>query len=134
MVAFAGYVPVRLFVDNWLRRRYETPLSATWPNTPRYTGPDLFHSWVLSEEPTNRLGHVVNLPFGLLATCSRAISSTVRNINPECLAQPGAGFNHAVYQPASRFWTFQGIETGLYCGTALVLILVAAWWTHQRTA
>ncbi len=41
---------------------------------------------------------------------------------------------HAVYEPASRFWLLQGIETALFGGIALVLILFAAWWTHQRTA
>ena len=41
---------------------------------------------------------------------------------------------HAVYQPASRFWLLQGIETGLFAGVGVVLILFAAWWTYQRTA
>jgi len=134
VTAFAGYVAARLFVDSWLRQRYEPALTATWPNTGRFAGPDLTHAWVLSEEPTNRLGHVVNLPFGLVGTCSRAISNHVRTISPACLAKHGAGYSHAVYQPASRFWTFQGIETAIYGGTALTLILLAAWWTHQRTA
>jgi hypothetical protein len=41
---------------------------------------------------------------------------------------------HAVYQPASRFWLLQGIETSLFGGTALVLVLFAAWWTQKRAA
>ncbi len=40
----------------------------------------------------------------------------------------------AVYQPASRFWLFQGIETALFGGVALVLIAFAAWWLHERAA
>ena len=49
-----------------------------------------------------------------------------------CLAHKGDGYMHAVYQPASRFWLFQGIETALFGGVALALILFAAWWIHER--
>jgi hypothetical protein len=41
---------------------------------------------------------------------------------------------HAVFEPASRFWTLQGVETGIFAGAALAMILFAAWWTHQRAA
>ena len=51
-----------------------------------------------------------------------------------CLAEHGAGYMHAVFQPASRFWELQGIETALFGGTALLLIAFAAWWAHERIA
>ena len=35
MVAFAAYVASRIFVDTWLRQRFETPLTATWRTLPR---------------------------------------------------------------------------------------------------
>ena len=64
----------------------------------------------------------------------RSIGGTKRLIDPQCLARHGGGFTHAIYEPASRFWAFQGIETALFAGTAIVLIAAAAWWTHRRTA
>ena len=42
-----------------------------------------------------------------------------RRLDASCLARHGAGYNHAVYQPASRFWLFQGIETALFGGVAV---------------
>ena len=48
--------------------------------------------------------------------------------------QHGRGYTHAVYQPASRFWLFQGIETALFGGAAVALIAFAAWWTHRRAS
>jgi len=39
-----------------------------------------------------------------------------------------------VYQPAGRFWLFQGIETALFGGVGVVLILFAAWWVHERVS
>jgi hypothetical protein len=46
------------------------------------------------------------------------------------------GVDHAdvVYHPASHFWPLQTIETAIFGGIALALILFAAWWTHRRSA
>jgi len=41
-------------------------------------------------------------------------------------------FNLAVYQPASRFWLFQGIETTIFAGLAAVLLAAALWWLRHR--
>ena len=129
--SFVGYTVARIFVQHWLRQRYETPLTATWARGSR---PNLNSAWVLSEGPSNRLGHPLPNELGVLQACSRAINNHVRVINPDCLASHGGGYNHAVYQPASRFWLFQGIETALFGGIALALILFAAWWIHQRAS
>lgn len=39
-----------------------------------------------------------------------------------------------VYHPASHFWPLQGIETAIFGGLALALILFAGWWTNRRSA
>jgi hypothetical protein len=41
---------------------------------------------------------------------------------------------HAVYEPASKFWTMQAVETGLFGAAALALIAFAAWWARRRAA
>jgi hypothetical protein len=128
VVAFAGYFATRVFVDVWLRQRLASPLTATWPN--RNPEPArLRHAWVITEEPSDRLGHAVAHPFG---HCVRALGTQVKPDKADCLAQIGAGFTHAVYEPASRFWLLQGVETGIFGGVAIALTLFAAWWTHQR--
>lgn len=46
----------------------------------------------------------------------------------ECTAQGGLGpgaYNWEQYQPGSRFWAFQGIETGIFLALAVVLVYVA---------
>jgi ABC-type phosphate transport system ATPase subunit len=50
---------------------------------------------------------------------------------------PGSGTNavsHAIYQPASFFWTLQLRETGPFTAIAALLILFAAWWTQRQAA
>jgi hypothetical protein len=50
-----------------------------------------------------------------------------------CLAAHGyRGF--ISYQPASRYWTFQGIETGIFVLLAAALLAVTAIVVHRRDA
>lgn len=135
IAGFAGYAAARIFVQTLLRQRYETPLTSTWPGAEGLRGgPNLDHAWVLSLRPSDKLGHPVQLSLGVLQSCSRAITGNERAPDFSCLARHGAGYNHAVYQPASRFWLFQGIETALFGGVAIALILFAAWWVHERAS
>jgi hypothetical protein len=43
-------------------------------------------------------------------------------------------YNLAVFQPANRFWLFQGIETAIFGGLALILLAIAVWWTQKRVS
>ena len=130
VIGFAGYFAARIFVDTWLRQRLISPLSATWGITGRQPAA-LGHAWVLNQYPSDRLGHRAASQAG---ACLRAAGAAKRLISPSCLAQRGAGYMHAVYQPGSHFWPLQGVETGLFAGTALLLLTFAAWWTHERAA
>jgi hypothetical protein len=134
ILAFGGYVVLRVFVQNWLRERYEAPLTATWSMTRGFVGPNMSKDWILREEPSDKYGHPVSMSFGVLRSCGSAVKGTVKLIDPSCLARAGSGYNHAVYQPASRFWAFQGIETALFGGLGVALILFAAWWVHERAS
>jgi hypothetical protein len=50
-----------------------------------------------------------------------------------CVAQLSAKFHLAVtYQPASRYWTFQWLEMGIFCLAALVLAGVCFWAVRRR--
>jgi hypothetical protein len=129
VIAFAGYMAARIFVDTWLRQRLTTPDSITWSFSKR--PPDvLAHAWVLSQSPSDRFGNHAKL----FAGCARPTRDSIKSIDRGCLLHHGAGFTHAIFIPASRFWTLQGIETAMFGGVAVVLIAAAAWWTQRRTA
>jgi hypothetical protein len=130
-VGFAVYTISRLFVILWLRQRFVDPLAATWPS--ERPGPNLAHAWVLSEGPSDRLGHPFSGPFGVGSGCTRIVSG-FKEISGDCLARHGGGYVHAVWQPAGRFWLFQGIETSLFGGLGLLLVLFAAWALQRRPA
>jgi hypothetical protein len=132
IVGFAAYVGARLFVQSWLRQRFVRPLTATWG--PHATGPRLDRAWVLLQVPSDKAGRPFTGNAQVLQSCSRNLGKGIKGLDPHCLMQHGAGYNHAVYQPASRFWEFQGIETALFGGAALVLLAFAAWWLQRRAA
>jgi hypothetical protein len=124
VVAFAAYVGPRVFFDSWVRPRLLTPLTATWGfGKP---GPRLDHALIIFEGPSDKAGHVFSGNSAVLETCSKGTHKG-QAFDPHCLIAHGAGFNHAVWQPASRFWEFQGIETALFGGVALLLIAFATW-------
>jgi hypothetical protein len=121
-VAFVGYFAMRVFVDYWLRDRLVSPVTASWKGglQPHV----LYHAFIISENATIRGHHIAAGGGGVLSGHSQ-------------LAAPGLGGGatfHAVYEPASSFWQLQGTETGLFTGLAALLILFAAWWTHDRIA
>ncbi len=132
VVALVGYVGTRVFVDSWLRQRLLTPKTATWPLEAH--GPNLAQSWVISSGPSDRFGRPFGGGFTALEHCATVAGQNIKTLDPACLARHGAGYNHAVYQPASRFWELQGIEAAIFSGVALTLLVFAAWWLRQRAS
>ena len=56
-----------------------------------------------------------------------------KGLHGQCLASHG--FHQMItYQPASRFWAFQGIEAGIFVLLARALVGFAIWWVLGRDA
>jgi len=125
VVAFGAYVAARVFVQSWLRQRFVTPLSATW--SLKSSGPNVGNAWVITEGPSDRAGHIFSGSSVVFQSCAKTGPKGAKGLDPTCMARHGAGFTHILYQPASRFWEFQGTETALFGGIALLLIAFAAW-------
>ena len=104
--ALAGFIGVRLALTVFARPHYLPALSRTVPDQVGAFNPNQGH-WQLAREFVDADGHAIlpdaqgNMAFG-----------------------PGT-FVRELYQPAERFWLFQGIETGIYVGLALLLLYLA---------
>jgi ABC-type transport system involved in multi-copper enzyme maturation permease subunit len=131
-VTLAGFAGVRLVIALWLRLHYIltapfTPPGSYLPVTNGFVGPDGKPA-ALDYNVPNYNG--VPLP----SACVHAMQN---NPDPQavvpCLAAHGYQGSLA-YQPASRFWAFQGIETGIFVILAAVLIGVTFWVLSRRDA
>jgi hypothetical protein len=51
----------------------------------------------------------------------------------DCVAKIGKTFHELViYQPANRYWAFQGYELAIFVGAAIILAGFSAWWVRHR--
>jgi hypothetical protein len=128
-VTLAGYVGERLFFL-FERGHLIPPKSVTMPFGQVDAVPQ--SAWVLNQSIIDGTGHTV----GLRAVAEACGSVTVTlGKGPGTLAPCAAaqGFRSVVtYQPLSRFWPLQGIESGILVAAAVLLLGAAAWWTLRR--
>jgi hypothetical protein len=114
-----SFMALRLLIENYLRPHYATPLTRVTP----LGSPDsvLTGAWTLRSYIQLR-GHAVSSSsIPIPSSCAGAGS---RKAVGQCLAQ--FGYQQVTqYQPGSRFWHFQLIETVIFLGLATILTLVA---------
>jgi hypothetical protein len=121
-----AFFALRIGIQTWLRQHYLAPVKIVWK--PGTTGPtNLDRSWNLLSGPSDAHGHPLQGADRILGLCMNAPKQQMER----CLNTHHV-FNVAVYQPASRFWLFQGIETAIFAGLATTLLLAAAWWLRHR--
>ena len=124
-----AFVGVRLFIELAVRPHYMSPVTQTLGMA---TAKQSIQSGSL--EIGNDLvlhGQVVSGPVPINASCAaRALS---REQMDGCMESLGYRIRHT-YQPASRYWTFQWIEFGIYIGLAVLLVAVAVLAVRRRDA
>jgi hypothetical protein len=124
-VTLAAFVAVRLLMLSYVRPHFATPLTITGPFGPT---PDLpSGSWVLSQGALLH-GKAFNGQVNVPRTCENSEDRIT-----QCLADMGLK-SVAKYQPASRYWSFQWIESGIFIALAAVLIVVTVLVVRRRDA
>jgi len=133
-VTLAGFVGIRVLTAQWLRPHYMTPVTGYYKLTRLYApkgsylsvsqgivGPD-------GKPPVAGLGGYVFNGGPIPTVCAKAIQ------NPApCMAAHGYRA-FLTYQPASRFWAFQGIETAIFVILAAILLGFTFWVLLRRDA
>lgn len=135
-VTLAGFVGIRELIALWLRLHYMTPLTmfynltASPPNGSYLTvsqgiiGPD-------GKPPVGTGNNYVFNGEPIPAVCQQAVQHPASISS--CMAAHGYR-GYLTYQPPSRFWAFQGIETGIFVVLAAVLLAVTFWVLKRRDA
>jgi hypothetical protein len=140
----AGFIAVRMVVYSWLRAHFMTTVTSYFPISRGFTPAG--SAWQLTAGFVGANGQPISIP---QATNGEVIGNAggaglpVSSLPAPCQAAAGNGpltpaTYHAVlscaqahgirgyvtYQPASRYWAFQGIETGIFLLLAAALIAV----------
>jgi hypothetical protein len=125
-ITITVFVAIRVAVGVYLRPHFMTAVTKLFPLGPTANAPN--GAWTLS---SSILGpHGVNLgaaAFSVTAVpaACRRIGLSGQGINGRCMA--AHGFHQiVVYQPASRFWAFQGIEAGIFVVLAIGMLALAS--------
>ncbi len=126
-VTVVGFVGVRLIVSTYVRPYYESAVRLVQPLSEDRQVPS--GSWVITRDIVQH-GQSVSGGLSFPADC---LSTSSRQVSDACLTQHG--FARLVkYQPASRYWTFQWIEAGIFVALAAVLVAVAVIAVRRRDA
>ena len=142
-VTLGGFIALRLVISNFLRPHYMTAVTTYYHVTDSFTPPG--QAWVLAQGAVSKTGVVVPQGWGTLgnalpASCEKLLSAAPQTKSGagtsgvfSCMQAHGwRGF--ATYQPAGRYWPFQGIETGIYLLLAAVLIAATFVIVRRRDA
>ncbi len=131
-VTLAGFIVVRAVVSLWLRPHYMSAVTVTYKLFSPYTPAGSY--WQLAQGIRNPAGRLIpaanglaidGIPVGYLPSACGAAASGVRP-TASCRQALAAYHGFITYQPASRYWAFQGIEFGIFVALAAVLIAVTA--------
>jgi len=146
-VTLAGFIGVRLMISDYLRKHYMSPVTQHFgllsDSSPRGSY-WLFDMGIIGPHGVVRqhfYGATVNgTPIAALpARCQKFIDLggpvTKASLRAAGACVRDAGYRrYLTYQPAGRFWIFQGIEAGIFVVLAAALIAVAFWIIRRRDA
>ena len=151
-IVIGGFIGMRLWISQGLRMHFMTPVTTFYGVAANFnppagsinTGGGLINK--AGQLVTGSLGNVMidGVPStSLPAACQQLIpasasgpsgpSGATLNAVYGCLQK--AGYRQFIsYQPISRYWAFQGIETGIYLAVAAALIAITFYAVRRRDA
>ena len=90
-------------------------------------------AWEISNRTVDAQGRAVSTAPGMgHGLRSGGGASGVREPIRECFARRRQGYRQLVtYQPATRFWTLQAIETAIFLALAAALTGFCFWWVRR---
>jgi hypothetical protein len=146
-VSLVGFIGIRVLIENHYRPHYLAPhkyIGSPIDNFPaNVTG-----GWHVNDYPSDQYGYALswNDPavqqcFGMKALLKGAqdVVPAPSDIDAAIAAQRQCFIDHnfymtTVYQPANRFWIFQGIEMAIFLGLATILLGFTFYWVTRRIA
>jgi hypothetical protein len=125
-ITLGGYAAVRILIETFVRPHYMAPQSLSVSIQSAQQFNPAAGDWVYTQGVINGAGHLV-AP-GSQVKCPPAGDPAAAACGNDLSRQGfGAGpySNWIQYQPGSRFWAFQSIETGIFLALTVLLLYLA---------
>ncbi len=127
-VTLAGYLALRLSLGDWFRYHYLAPATkhvVAGSHAGALSHADFFmNSSAIVPKGAMRLCNGGSLAPPLPGTIAAQHLGACLGLHGMVVA--------IVYQPANRFWLFQGIESAIFLGLSVALVALTAWWVTYR--
>jgi hypothetical protein len=134
-LGIVAVVGIHLAVQAWLRPNFMTPISYLWVSG---SAPYGAQDWVVqggagagSYVYVDAAGRQLSSE-QVQSICGQVVDAQSKDAWSSCLQAHHLG-ELVKWQPPSRFWEFQAIESTLVVGLALALLLLTVWWLRSRT-
>jgi hypothetical protein len=140
-ITLAGFAALRILTSQWLRLHYMTPVSVysklTAPFTPAGSYLEVSHGIITPAGTPAGAG--ANVPaydgIPIPAACEQFMGKSSASLHAIVSCMAAHGYRERLtYQPASRFWAFQGIETAIFIALAAALLATTFWILNRRDA
>jgi ABC-type transport system involved in multi-copper enzyme maturation permease subunit len=137
-VTLAGFIAVRAVIYIGLRQHFMTAVTHVYGLTQSFTPPG--SAWQVAAGALDPGGRMIPLTDGTdiaQNVSSSAVPVACHGLNNAATlsCMQSAGYRQFVsYQPGSRYWAFQGIETGIFLALAAVLLAVTFCVIRRRDA
>jgi hypothetical protein len=151
-IVIGGFIGMRLWISQDLRMHFMTPVTTFYGVAANFNPPA--GSINVGGGLLTKAGQVVTGPLGnvmidgvpstsLPAACQQLIPASASGpagpanatLNAVYGCLQNAGYRQFIsYQPISRYWAFQGIETGIYLAVAAALIAITFYAVRRRDA
>ena len=143
-VTLAGFIAVRALITLLLRPHYLSAVTVFYKVTSNLRPPGSF--WQVASGIVGPNGQAIDLntngngnpvygvPANYLPASCTQVSGGAFTPPPSCVQAVSHFRGFLTYQPADRYWTFQGIETGIFLVLAAALIAVTAVTLLRRDA
>lgn len=120
-IVLVAYLGARNAVATLARPRFQAPLERKFPVATDTAPNRSLGDWILTDGIYDGAGNLIAA--NTIGICSTSEADECGGLDR---------FNVWTYQPASRFWLFQYLETGLYVALAALLLLLALHQVRRR--
>ena len=134
VVTIGGFFGVRLLIELYARPYYLPPSILKWDPLRASPLPPS-DAWVVYDGFVDPHGSHTNLAHVVTVCGANGAQVSWQPGSPfaQCVHAHG-WLGYIVYQPADRFWLFQGIESAIFLGLAVALLALTIWWVRRRLA